>query len=855
MALVSGSYASVTRGVSEQVPHERRPGQHGEQTNMISDPVRGTARRHGSLCIDSTAFATYSSDYNSTIADIKNFKTFTFFSDGVEHALIARTAAKPAGSLAPVAFCLNKDIGAFIPVVSATSDAVLDSLVSGGVSALVNTGRFVFIAGHTIVPGAVNTAAWDTDANKRMVALWVRGGAYSRTFTATLKMASGATTVISYKTKASSYPGVLDTSSILYSDPEYQKKVNDATAAYNTAATQWIGEAAADIQPDNIAQKLLEAGNAAGVYGTRIGSHVVFNADQTIVEISIDDGGDGSLLRGVGAEIAMQEAVSTIHYVGKVVRVLPKNIDGSDSYYLKAYPRIDGTTGWAEVVWRECAGYEVKPTGVFVYGTVESGTLYLAGSAAKLTALTGLANPDFEPNKVGDSDSAPAPQFIGSKISYLGMFQERMIVGSGATVFMSRPGDYLNFFRTSVLTVQDNDPIELYALGAEDDEIIHGAIHDKSLFLFGRRKQYAIPGRSLITPKSNSIVPMSAFEDAVSAAPVQTGNLVFYSKPRNSTAARPSSSVYQLQIGVVADSPESFDVSQQLDKYLVGIPVEHAAVTAKPHTLFLRTSMNDYGVYVYRYIDAAAGTERLWDSWSQWKWDVALGECAGITEHNGGLIIFTLRSGLVGANKTLWLVADRYSLDSATSPRQYSDSLVPLASAISGEWINPTQATWPTAQIAFDDTVPEFLLGTTGDKVANLTEAYPTKLAALWVGLPMPACFQPTAPFMRDRNDRAILDGRLTFSRLEMSLVDSGGCKVVIRDPGGERTALNFTGRIVGYSTATIGQQPIVTTNVSAGVYRETRGACVCINAVTWLPLTVSAMSWRGQFFNNTRRV
>jgi len=45
MAKVSGSYASVVRGVSEQVPQDRRPGQHFEQVNMISDPVRGLARR------------------------------------------------------------------------------------------------------------------------------------------------------------------------------------------------------------------------------------------------------------------------------------------------------------------------------------------------------------------------------------------------------------------------------------------------------------------------------------------------------------------------------------------------------------------------------------------------------------------------------------------------------------------------------------------------------------------------------------------------------------------------------------------------------------------------------------------
>jgi len=49
MAKVSGSIASVVRGVSQQIPEQRVDGQHAEQINMMSDPVTGLARRRGTV--------------------------------------------------------------------------------------------------------------------------------------------------------------------------------------------------------------------------------------------------------------------------------------------------------------------------------------------------------------------------------------------------------------------------------------------------------------------------------------------------------------------------------------------------------------------------------------------------------------------------------------------------------------------------------------------------------------------------------------------------------------------------------------------------------------------------------------
>ena len=858
--LISKSYESITRGVSEQVPHERKPGQNTAQLNMISDPVRGIARRHGSIAQDEKSFADYTSEaYAATLEDVRQFRTFSFFIDGNEYVLIARTKTKPALSAAPVCWCFNKETGEFINVQLATSDSVLDSLAAGGVSAFANTGRFIFIAGHDIVPTLVETDVHGATANRQRMAVWVRGGAYSRTFTVTLKMADTSTKVLTYKTKASSYPGVLDTSDILTADPDYQKKVNDRTSDYNTASTQWIGEAAEDIQPDNIAQKLLDEAVVQGLTGQRIGSHILFDYDQNILEVSVDDGGDGTLLRGVGSEVSAADLVSTVHYVGKVVKVRPKSNNGSDAFYLKAYPKIDGSTGWAEVVWRECAGYEMRPSGVFVYGSIEGGTLYLAGSATGLQAMTLVENPEFQANAVGDKTSAPPPKFIGKKITYMGMMQDRLVVVSNAVVFMSRPGDYLNFFQQSVLTVADDDPIEMFARGSEDDIITAGAIYDKSLFLFGKLKQYAVPGKSTLTPKSHGISAVGAFEDGTDAYPASSGNFMFYAKPRNRQARIPSSSLYQLQLGIVADSPESYDLSQQLDKFLLGLPVEIVAVTVKPPTIFFRTTGEDNALYLYRYIDNAGNTERLWDSWQKWQWHAEVGTCCGITDHDGDLLAFTVRHGEdPDTNLRMWVACDRFSLDTSLSDYPYADSLRSLEgfhTPVADAWLhidNPGTLTDVIA--AFSADAPEFLIGTTGERMAEFLAAYGVERRAdMLVGMPYDAYVVPTNPVLKSYNNNPILDGRLTVGSMLVALTDSCGCEVQITAHGKTVTAYKGEGRRTGHSS--LGEQPVVSEKIKAGVGRETGAYTMKVKANRWLPLTISAMSYRGQYFSNARRI
>ena len=853
MSKVSGSYESVTRGVSEQVPQDRRPGQHHEQINMISDPVRGLSRRHGSVMQDEKRLATFDQTlWDNLVKDTESHKEVSFYVADVEYSLIYRTKAPPAGMALDVSFAwaFNKETQKLIPIVTST-DAPTLALKAGGVSAAVNVGKYLYLAGNNIIPQATVSTPYEAAANKSKLAVWVRGGAFSRKFTVTVTMNDGSSVTGEYTTKPSAYPTLLDTSDIPVSDPDYQNKVNQRVAEYQSQVTAYIGEAAADIVPANIADKIRADLVVKGVPATVQGSTILID-NATASEVSADDDGDGSLIRAVGNEVTNIDLVSTVHYVGKVVRVRPKKNNQSDTLYLRAVPKNAGETGWAEVTWVEAAGYVMQPSTVFVQGTVVDETLYLAGSAGGLTALTGGAHPAYEPNDVGDDVTAPLPFFFGRRIDYLGLFQDRLVVGSGSTLTFSRNGDYLNFFRQSVLTQEDDDPVEMYALGSEADTITSSVPYDRNMLFIGKRFWYTVNGRQTLTPKNSAIVILGQHEGATLADPQGSSNYVFYSK-----FSKGVSSMHQIQIGALADSPESYEISQQLDQYLKGEPKQIVTLTA-PNQVLLRTTERNT-VYTYAYLDSPQGTERLFDAWSKWTWNAAIGNMVGITKKNTDLSILTVRKGKDAAGvESIFMVMDKFVLDTALSSMPYLDSLRPWAGVTAGSnnrSINPLSALNGAAAVAFDTRSSYGPLGSSWEDKATFLESYEDDVSRMYAGIEFPACTAPTNPYMTDRNGKAIVSGRLTLSRIAVSIADSGGLVVDVETPNGTQRTQDFSGRLLGRGTNLLGTQPVVTTDVTAAIGRQNTACKYYLRAKRWLPLTITAIEWTGQYFSNSRRV
>src|ERR1700742_2799906 len=150
MAKVVGSYASVTRGVSEQVPQDRHPGQMWEQVNMISDPVVGLARRPGSKFKASIPVSAMNTISANQLKDMRLYRNYTFFRDNTEYVILFRGDAAAAPNDTPLLAVYNKTAGFFLNVKYADATDLtqanatgLAAWINGGVSAVSSVGDYI----------------------------------------------------------------------------------------------------------------------------------------------------------------------------------------------------------------------------------------------------------------------------------------------------------------------------------------------------------------------------------------------------------------------------------------------------------------------------------------------------------------------------------------------------------------------------------------------------------------------------------------------------------------------------------------------------------------------------------------
>lgn len=934
----SGSYANLVRGVSEQIPTQRRDGQVTEQINMIPDPVTGLTRRHGSRWQAEKELGYTSDTVAAMLADTDSYRTFNYSNGGHDYSVMIRTAAAAAGSPLPPLLVYDQTAGKFLTYTRNTVDALLDTFETNGCAAVTNIGRYLFMTGNGINMQGSSTELWDIDANKEASVLWVRGGAYNRKFSVTCTLMDGTTKSFDYTTPSANYPETLDvsdvaiyapdqaggtdtddetlyipsdtlTSTLLWgkwaptalsvkkagvtmtntspaapttssqyshaagastilfaaanagatdvvvtythtkvvANPSYSNTVSDLTSKYNAALSAWIVSSAIATTPNAIAASLQAAAIAAGMTGTGlINSTITFN---NVVAFTVDDGGDGTLLRAVAQTITEVDQVSLVHKVGKVVAVRAR--DKADVYYLTAKAQDASiTSGYTNVTWVEGAGTQHNVTGGLYYlaADPDNNVFYVASSATLMNALHtfGTNAPDYVASTSGDANSSPVPYFIGKPVTYLGVFQDRLMLGCGAVVRASATGDYLNFFRSSVLSTPATDTVETLSQGVDDDTLKYGLIYDRDLVIFGLKRQYAISGRSVFSPTNSVMQVMSQHANAASSPPLAVGANIFYGQ-----VGETNSSVHQIEPGAVADQPDSESISTQIANYLSGTVIE-LSDNSKPTHLFVRTTGARNSIFVFTYIDQGQ-QGRLQDAWHRWDYDERLGPIIGTAQTPLGLLIFRLQTGIKrdASATTTWVVADLQPMTTGLSPYPYVDSLRTWTQVFLG-----LTSVFPTSQgnwvAAFGtETAYQYVGGALADAEGLVTD-YPSA-SDLYVGMGYESSFTPTNPFVKDRNGNAITIGRLTVTSLRASLAGSSGYRTVITDSAGVKDD-TYNGRVLGDAENVVGAESVTDRIVSIPVGRETRKYTAQIGARKWFPFTITALEWVGQFFNRTQR-
>lgn len=897
---VEGTYSSVTKGVSQQAPADRLEGQMGEQVNMLSDPIRGTVRRNG-MILQSQQVAGFDSEPGDALTDSFSYRAFPFRDQGLDYDVLYRSRPRVGSDTdahLPLMVAYNKTPGqeGFIPVVRDPSDgAAGDTWEVQGLSAITSIGSYILMAANNLVAQYGTDEGVDNPAWAGSAAAWVRGGTYSRTFRIRAKRRStGVTYDVSHTTPSSTYPGVLDTNVLrpdrghpgwIMNSPFYSYWVSRYQEEYESQVTAWTIAAAGGITPAAIAVNLKDKLTAAGWPGWGVAYNHLVNEDVEWIEV--DDGGDGSLFRAVLTNVESPDQLTDLHRVGKVVRVQPRGAE-SEAYYLKAEPKEAGDgSAWQQVLWREAAGVEQYVGYSLAMGTIRNGVLYWASQPFRLQdllAANGITAevPDWARSTAGDLESMPPPAFFRKPITMLTTFQDRLLIGSGSVVNASEKGDYLNFYRTTMLTLPASDPTEFTAAGTETDTLRTAVQYDRNLMMQGDKFHYALSGKTPLDASNPQMSVQFALENAAYAQPVGVGKYVYLLKEDTQLAA---SRLLQVQAGVYQDSPDVNDVSKQLRDYINGTPAEMVAMSS-PGAVIVRTEhflksagafprARPWGLYVFQYMDNDEG-QRAQESWNAWEWSTALGTPIGLSANPSGdsILLYTVAFGAgPDGQRARALMVLKGSMRTDPTGLPYLDALTPAAQAESTGMFTPQaveavrEVVYTAAGAAYSydpvpvindesrftglqhphytvaDAPPEGVDPFRWTGVQGWASDYATTYPGapsdnLWTGVAFPAYVDLTNPFVRDKEGKAKLDGRLNLTSLQVTTTRTAGLKSSWIDYDGVAQMADWREE---YSR--------IRYNHLVWVGREVKDVQVRLSAVDWLPLTINAIAWKGNWF------
>ena len=217
----------------------------------------------------------------------------------------------------------------------------------------------------------------------------------------------------------------------------------------------------------------------------------------------------------------------------------------------------------------------------------------------------------WEGRQVGDLDSAPFPSFTGKKISDIFFHRNRLGFISDENVVMSRAGDFFNFFRETITTVLDSDPVDVAVSHTKVSLLRHAIPFNETLMLFSDQTQFQLTQGDILTPKTININQTTEFESSLLAKPVGAGKNVYFCVNKGKYTG-----VREYYVDGETKTNDAADITAHVPKYIPGNVVKLAASSNEDMLVALSRDERD-ALYIYKYF--WSGSEKLQSSWGKWK--------------------------------------------------------------------------------------------------------------------------------------------------------------------------------------------------------------------------------------------
>jgi hypothetical protein len=579
---------------------------------------------------------------------------------------------------------------------------------------------------------------------------------------------------------------------------------------------------------------------------------------------------------GAGMEVFQDKIQSFDRLPARAIDGFTIEVEGSpDSKTDNYFVEYSGTP--TAGVWRE-VGAPGSPKGInpatMPYRLVNTG----------LNAFS-LRRFELVDRRAGTAESNPNPGFVGSQIRDILLYRNRMVMVHPRGVSMSEDGEFGNFYRTTVSTLLDGDPIDVEVSGNRFSPLWFGKASLDTLALFSGRTQYTVDRTPILSPKTIAIQVATEIDADEHIAPVALGSALYFINPRGSFNA-----IRELYLTGEGGGKDTTDITAHVQAYInrtdkileEGVSRGKLTAVNGSDSLFVTGLGPGHQNVLWHYSAYWSGQEKLQSAWGRWTFSglVTYHESLGtdlfflIWYPGDGLYLERMPLNIdekpatdpypVHLDRKIRMTGNTYDpilnrtpldpfvtlLDSNPSP---TFTTVPNRDGLYGD-----VSTWAQPWVAVTNTEAASVIpGVRPGEILQIhdkTGPAPYLIGnyedvSLIVGTEYESVYEFSPLYVRKETGsgpKADPTGRLQIQRVSINHGDSGFYKAVVYSVGRDPVEYVFPGTILGGTSATIGQLDIEEGRFTFPVHSRNTQCRIVITSRNPAPFGLLSADWRG---------
>ncbi len=823
MPVISRAIPTLLRGISQSSDSLKQPDHADIQDNADSNPVLGLTKRSGFQYLTALQSSTLGNVHIQTINRDANERYVAIFSNGNVRVF----------ELDGTELTVHKPDGA----------AYLNTATPRSVMKTVTIADFTFVVNTSI------QTAMDT----------------------TLSGGTGTKAII-FITQATA-------------DTTYSVTIDGVTVTDNTSGDSTLST-------DTIAADL-KSGLDSGLSGFTIvrNGPVLYVRKNDNSNFSID----GSDTQGDTKMTIVKDSIQrfsdlpTVSPHGYVVEVKGDEGTNFDNYYVKFVGNNTTTDGVLEEgQWEETV--EAGITFKFNYDTMPHVLIRQADGNFRFARVDGESYnvtvggvttsydlPKWGERTVGDLDSAPNPSFIGNKINNVFFFRNRLGFLAGDNVVLSRVSEFFNFFPETVLSVLDNEPIDVAASHTKVAILRSAVTMGEKLILFSDQTQFVLTSSAdNLTPQTANVIVVTEFESSAAAQPVGSGSSIYFLTQKGSFAG-----IREYILAGESQIKDAANVTIHVPR-LIPSNIFKMAVSSNQDILILLGTDNPNKLFVYRWLYGSDGNKAL----SAW-FTFTINSNRSIL--NVDFIGTDLFAVIEEANKvTLEKIpfetdfretnaSFEYHLDhkvteattgvsvSYSSGTGLSTFTVPYRLRadmnVIGRYLGSGEtSTFVNAQGNTENLISGQVVkttNTTNGSTSTITATGDFRNSKFIIGEPYEMHYRFSKQRLTEQGAGSpeYVGGRLQIHHFYIKYEDAGFFKVEVTPENRDTSVHKFTGRLIGSASATIGQINLDTGRFKVPIMSKSDRVDIDVKNSTFLPTRLASAEYEGVFHIRSRRL